>query len=48
MHGVLAPVAIKCIPKKLVKSKPKVVYDEMEVLKDLDNPHILRILDWFE
>jgi calcium/calmodulin-dependent protein kinase I len=41
-------VAVKCIRKKLVKEKPSVVYDEMTVLKDLDNPHIVKIFDWFE
>lgn len=39
---------MKCIRKKLVKSKPQVVYDEMSVLKDLDHPKIVKIYDWFE
>lgn len=46
--GQKIEVAVKCIRKKLVKSKPSVVYDEMSVLKDLDHPHIVKIYDWFE
>ncbi|KAK9896313.1 Pkinase-domain-containing protein [Cystobasidium minutum MCA 4210] len=46
--GQQQEVAVKCIRKKLVKSKPQVVYDEMSVLKDLDHPKIVKIYDWFE
>lgn len=41
-------VAIKCIEKRLVKANPQIVLDEMEVLRGLDNEHIVKILDWFE
>lgn len=41
-------VAVKCIDKSLVKSKPETVYGEMSLLQELDNPHIVTIFDWFE
>ena len=47
-NGKKLEVAVKIIPKRLVKSKPQVVYDEMDVLKDLNNKHIVQIFDWFE
>lgn len=37
-------VALKVIKKKLVKGKEADVMSEMEVLKDLDHPNIVRIL----
>ena len=46
--GKKVEVAIKCIPKKLVKLRPEVVYDEMDVLKDLHSDHVIKIYDWFE
>jgi len=46
--GTKQEVAVKCIQKKLVSKKPQVVYDEMDVLKKLDSPHIVKIYDWFE
>ena len=32
----------------MVKANPQIVLDEMEVLRGLDNEHIVKILDWFE
>lgn len=46
--GSKVEVAVKCINKKLVRSKPEVVLDEMNVLRDLHNKHIVKIYDWFE
>ena len=37
-----------CPSEKLVSKKPQVVYDEMDVLKKLDSPNIVKIYDWFE
>lgn len=42
------PLSHVCFPEKLVSKKPQVVYDEMDVLKKLDSPHIVKIYDWFE
>ncbi|KAG9017848.1 hypothetical protein FRB95_012839 [Tulasnella sp. JGI-2019a] len=42
------PVALKCIPKKIVKGNEKAIFSEMHVLDGLDNPHIVKFYDWFE
>ncbi|KDN52753.1 Pkinase-domain-containing protein [Tilletiaria anomala UBC 951] len=41
-------VAIKVIAKKNLKGHTELVEGEMEVLKGLDQPHIVKFLDWFE
>ncbi|PWN46742.1 Pkinase-domain-containing protein [Violaceomyces palustris] len=41
-------VAIKVISKKILKGHDEIVQDEMNVLKGLDQPHVVKILDWFE
>ncbi|KAI5283447.1 hypothetical protein KEM54_002123 [Ascosphaera aggregata] len=43
-----AKVAIKIILKKNVKGNEQMVYDEMEMLRRLNHPHIVRFYDWFE
>lgn len=37
-------VALKVIPKKKVKGNEEAVWGEMEVLKGLDHPNIVRLL----
>ncbi|BEI82323.1 hypothetical protein CcaverHIS002_0301910 [Cutaneotrichosporon cavernicola] len=46
-EGEKKEVALKIIPKKLVKD-PSTVMDEINVLKDLDNEHIVHVWDHFE
>ncbi|GHJ85427.1 hypothetical protein NliqN6_1829 [Naganishia liquefaciens] len=41
-------VALKIIPKKLVKGNEEQVFDEMQVLKELDHPNIVKVYDHFE
>ncbi|CAO3608270.1 unnamed protein product [Cunninghamella blakesleeana] len=41
-------VAIKVIPKKGVKGHFDMVFDEMNVLKNLDYPNVIGFYDWFE
>jgi len=41
-------VAIKIIKKKPLKGKYSIVYDEMEVLKDLDCANVVKFYEWFE
>ncbi|CAO3587650.1 unnamed protein product [Absidia cylindrospora] len=41
-------VAIKVIPKKIVKGHFDMVFDEMKVLQDLDHPNVIGFYDWFE
>ncbi|KAF9963849.1 hypothetical protein BGZ65_009613 [Modicella reniformis] len=41
-------VAVKVILKKTVKGHEDMVQKEIDVLKDLDHPHIVKFLDWFE
>jgi len=40
--------AIKIILKKSVKGNEQMVYDELNLLKALDHPHIVHFHDWFE
>lgn len=42
------PVAIKVIPKKLVKGHFDLVLSEVNVLKDLSHPNIVRLHETFE
>lgn len=41
-------VALKIIPKKLVKGNEEQVFDEIQVLKGLDHPNIVKVYDHFE
>ncbi|GAA98475.1 uncharacterized protein L969DRAFT_625794 [Mixia osmundae IAM 14324] len=41
-------VAVKCIKKKIVRGQESIVYDEMDVLKGLNHPNIVKLYDWFE
>ncbi|KAH9963648.1 kinase-like domain-containing protein, partial [Russula dissimulans] len=41
-------VALKAISKKTVKGNEQSVWGEMEVLKDLDHPNIVKFYEWFE
>ncbi|MBW0509891.1 hypothetical protein O181_049606 [Austropuccinia psidii MF-1] len=41
-------VAIKCIKKKTVQGNENIVLDEIDVLKDLNHPNIVKLHDWFE
>ncbi|KAJ7457229.1 CAMK/CAMK1 protein kinase [Mycena galericulata] len=41
-------VALKLIPKKKVKGNEESVWGEMEVLKGLDHPNIVKFYEWFE
>ncbi|KAM6495289.1 Protein kinase-like domain containing protein [Amanita muscaria] len=41
-------VALKIIPKKKVKGNEASVWSEMEVLKGLDHPNIVKFYEWFE
>ncbi|TFK70883.1 Pkinase-domain-containing protein [Pluteus cervinus] len=46
--GVSKEVALKMIPKKKVKGNEASVWGEMEVLKGLDHPNIVKFYEWFE
>jgi len=46
--GPNGSVAIKVISKKNVKGHEHMVYDEMNLLKRLHHPHIVRFEEWFE
>ncbi|TFK48027.1 Pkinase-domain-containing protein [Heliocybe sulcata] len=41
-------VALKVIPKKKVKGNEASVWGEMEVLRGLDHPNIVKFYEWFE
>ncbi|KAI6038543.1 kinase-like domain-containing protein [Pisolithus marmoratus] len=41
-------VALKVIPKKKVKGNEEAVWGEMEMLKGLDHPNIVKFYEWFE
>lgn len=41
-------VAVKVIAKKSLKGHDEIVQGEMDVLKGLDQPHVVKFLDWFE
>ena len=41
-------VAVKVIAKKSLKGNTQIVDEEMDVLKGLDQPHVVKFLDWFE
>ncbi|RDB29938.1 Calcium/calmodulin-dependent protein kinase [Hypsizygus marmoreus] len=45
---VTKEVALKMIPKKKVKGNEASVWGEMEVLKGLDHPNIVKFYEWFE
>ncbi|KAF9526801.1 kinase-like domain-containing protein [Crepidotus variabilis] len=46
--GITKDVALKLIPKKKVKGNEASVWGEMEVLKGLDHPNIVKFYEWFE
>lgn len=46
-EGILQDVALKTIPKKKVKGNEASVWGEMEVLKGLDHPNIVRLPGMF-
>ncbi|EAU87161.2 CAMK/CAMK1 protein kinase [Coprinopsis cinerea okayama7 len=46
--GIRKEVALKVIPKKKVKGNEDSVWGEMEVLKGLDHPNIVKFYEWFE
>ncbi|KAH6904589.1 CAMK/CAMK1 protein kinase [Coprinopsis sp. MPI-PUGE-AT-0042] len=46
--GIRKEVALKIIPKKKVKGNEASVWGEMEVLKGLDHPNIVKFYEWFE
>ncbi|RCK54742.1 Calcium/calmodulin-dependent protein kinase II [Candida viswanathii] len=41
-------VAVKIILKKALKGNESMIIDEMQLLEQLDNPHIVGFRDWFE
>jgi len=41
-------VALKIIPKQKVKGNEASVWEEMEMLKGLDHPNIVKFYEWFE
>lgn len=41
-------VAVKVISKKILRGHDEIVQGEMSVLKGLDQPHVVKLLDWFE
>ncbi|CAK5265048.1 unnamed protein product [Mycena citricolor] len=41
-------VALKLIPKKKVKGNEESVWGEMEVLKGLNHPNVVKFYEWFE
>lgn len=45
---LMKEVALKVIPKKKVKGNEAAVWGEMEVLKGLDHPNIVKFYEWFE
>lgn len=47
-EGPEGSVAIKVIAKKNVKGHEHMVYDEMNLLKRLNHPHIVKFYEWFE
>ena len=47
-EGPDGPVAVKVISKKNVKGHEHMVYEEMNLLKRLNHPHIVRFYEWFE
>jgi len=46
--GPTGKVAVKIILKKNVKGNERMVYDELDLLRRLHHPHIIRFVDWFE
>ncbi|PIL30869.1 transporter [Ganoderma sinense ZZ0214-1] len=47
-EGFSVEVALKVIPKKKVKGNESSVWGEMEVLRGLDHPNIVKFYEWFE
>ncbi|KAG8933014.1 hypothetical protein FRC03_008634 [Tulasnella sp. 419] len=47
-NGKPLDVALKVIPKKRVKGNESAVWSEMQVLRGLDHPNIVKFYEWFE
>ncbi|KAI0662387.1 Pkinase-domain-containing protein [Cubamyces menziesii] len=47
-NDLTVEVALKVIPKKKVKGNESSVWGEMEVLRGLDHPNIVKFYEWFE
>lgn len=41
-------VAVKIITKNALKGQEHLVMQEIEMVRSLDHPHIVKLLDWFE
>lgn len=48
IHDEYGRVAIKIIDKQSVRGNEDMVYEEMEILKRLNHPHIVSFKEWFE
>ncbi|KAG4302220.1 hypothetical protein PCK1_001492 [Pneumocystis canis] len=48
VHHEYGRVAVKIIDKNSVKGHENMVYEEMEILKRLNHPHIVSFKEWFE
>ncbi|QSL64177.1 hypothetical protein MERGE_000332 [Pneumocystis wakefieldiae] len=48
VHSEYGRVAVKIIDKQSVKGHESMVYEEMDILKRLDHPHIVTFKEWFE
>ncbi|KAL5518348.1 CMK2_1 [Sanghuangporus vaninii] len=46
--GIAKDVALKVIPKKKVKGNDEAIWGEMEVLRGLDHPNVVKFYEWFE
>ncbi|KAL5495910.1 CMK2_3 [Sanghuangporus weigelae] len=46
--GITKDVALKVIPKKKVKGNGEAIWGEMEVLRGLDHPNVVKFYEWFE
>ncbi|KAL5495900.1 CMK2_2 [Sanghuangporus weigelae] len=48
LSDITKDVALKVIPKKKVKGNEEAVWAEMNVLRGLDHPNIVKFYEWFE
>ena len=46
--GTSKDVAMKVIQKKKVKGNEQSIFDEMNILQDLDHPNIIKFYEYFE
>lgn len=42
------PVAVKIIKKDLLKRQEHLIMQEIEMVRSLNHPHIIKLIDWFE